>query len=88
MFKLTPIIVFVLYSWLYLRFSVWQTNRALEMLLGVERWLLPAAAYAAEPEIAIEGRPFGPRSSEAETLFERLEASQIGIDKPLEFSMK
>ena len=29
MFKLTPIVLFVLYSWLYLRFSVWQTNRAL-----------------------------------------------------------
>ncbi|MDJ0626850.1 MAG: FG-GAP-like repeat-containing protein [Rhodobacter sp.] len=71
----------------------WQTERALDMLLGVERLVLPTAAaqeYAINSDhaIRITSRPFAPRSSATDTVFERVEAWTAGIDKPLEFSMK
>jgi hypothetical protein len=65
----------------------WQTQRALEMLLGLERALLPAAAHAAAPEVSVEARPFAPRSRAGDTPFIGYEAKEIGIDKPIEFSM-
>ncbi|CUH89334.1 FG-GAP repeat [Phaeobacter sp. CECT 5382] len=39
-------------------------------------------------QIEIISTPFAPRSAAADTLFQRTEASTIGIDKPLEFSMR
>lgn len=67
----------------------WQTQRALDMLLGFEQLLLPSAAQAGEVPVTIEQRPFAPRSPAlGETVFQRVEARQAGIDKPLEFSMK
>ena len=68
----------------------WQTQRALDMLLGLERLILPAPAQAqTAPEgVRMEFRPFAPRSPATEHVFERVEAHMAGIDKPLEFSMK
>ncbi len=66
----------------------WQSDRALEMLLSAERALLPAAQAAETPRITVEAKPFAPRSPATDTVFERVEAINIGIDKPLEFSMK
>ncbi|KMW56435.1 hypothetical protein AIOL_001389 [Candidatus Rhodobacter oscarellae] len=66
-------------------YHTWQTNRALELLLGFERLILPAA-YA--QEATVEARPFSPRSPAHDTVFRRVEAKTRGIDKPLEFSMK
>ncbi len=68
-------------------YHTWQSQRALELLLGLERALLPAAA-AQESDLTIERRPFAPRSPAHETTFRRVEAIVLGIDKPLEFSMK
>ncbi len=75
----------------------WQSDRALEMLLSVERATLPAAEAqgtdarwqidSASP-VTVSAVPFAPRSAPAETPFTRIEASAMGIDKPLEFSMK
>lgn len=66
----------------------WQTQRALDILLGFERVILPAAQAQTTPDISIESRAFGPRSPATDTVFQRVEADTIGIDKPLEFSMK
>ncbi len=69
----------------------WQSRRALELLLSDTP---PApgfwAAQAATSETAIEvtSTPFAPPSPAAETPFTRLEAIDIGIDKPLEFSFR
>ncbi len=76
-------------------YHTWQTERALEMLLGAERALLPAAqaaglqfsVEAATPH-QVEARPFAPRSPAGETPFRRMDAWHAGIDKPIEFSMK
>lgn len=74
----------------------WQTDRALEMLLSVERLILPAAAAQEAPaftvtsdsEVTVSATPFAERSPAADTPFTRVEAVTAGIDKPLEFSMK
>ena len=67
----------------------WQTQRALEMLLGLERLILPAAQAQTAPEgVTVQARPFAQRSPAGPTPFVRSEAVSIGIDKPLEFSMK
>ncbi|MDF0596641.1 FG-GAP-like repeat-containing protein [Psychromarinibacter halotolerans] len=73
----------------------WQSDRALEMLLSVERLLLPAAeAQEAAPvvesdsEVRVSSTPFAPPSPAAVTPFTRVEADTVGIDRPLEFSMK
>lgn len=71
----------------------WQTQRALDILLGLERLILPMAvaqeyAITSDSPISIEARPFAPRSPASDTVFERVEAITQGIDKPLEFSMK
>ncbi len=76
-------------------YHTWQTERALEMLLGAERVLLPAAhaagaqfAVTSERPVAVEVRPFAPRSPGGTTPFQRMDAWHAGIDKPIEFSMK
>ncbi|MDJ0826858.1 MAG: FG-GAP-like repeat-containing protein [Rhodobacter sp.] len=74
-------------------YHTWQTQRALDMLLGLERAVLPAAEaadyrIASDLPIRIEARPFAPRSPATDTVFQRVEAWTAGIDKPLEFSMK
>ena len=70
----------------------WQTERALEMLLGeAERPHAPwGAAMAADlPDgITLEAIPFAPPSPAADTGFVRMEAEALGIDKPLEFSFR
>lgn len=66
----------------------WQTQRALDILLGMERLVLPAAQAQTAPPISIQSRVFAPRSPASDTVFERVEADTVGIDKPLEFSMK
>ena len=79
----------------------YQTDRALRMLTGEAqadppRLLWAAEAAGADPwvvasddaaRITITATPFAPKSPAAETGFTRMEASTIGIDKPLEFSM-
>lgn len=78
----------------------WQTQRALEILLGETHpspgfWAAQAATL--EPvlttvtstdaaQITITTIPLAPPSPAADTPFTRIEASQVGIDKPLEFS--
>jgi len=70
-------------------YHTYKTDRALELLLGFERLILPAAVAQTAPDgISIETRAFAPRSAATELPFERVEAGTIGIDKPLEFSMK
>ncbi|MCG6904419.1 MAG: FG-GAP-like repeat-containing protein [Rhodobacter sp.] len=66
----------------------WQTQRALDILLGLERLVLPMAEAQTAENIIIERRPFAARSPAGDTAFTRVEAITRGIDKPLEFSMK
>lgn len=75
----------------------WQSDRALKMLLSVERLILPAAeaqetGFALDSShgsaISVAAVPFRERSPAADTPFTRTEAVSAGIDKPLEFSMK
>lgn len=68
-----------------------QTERALDELLGGGFSAFGAAHAAglpAEENLTISAREFSPRSAPAETVFTRIEAWKIGIDKPLEFSFK
>ncbi|PYG27156.1 FG-GAP-like repeat-containing protein [Pelagimonas varians] len=80
----------------------WQTKRALELLLG-ETETQPAlwgAAQASELDpalhvssddaerISVFAVPFAPPSAPADTGFTRLEAATLGIDKPVEFTMR
>lgn len=76
----------------------WQTQRALDMLLGFNFSLVTSAQAAELPPrsemtsenevISIDTKPFGARSPQAEQPFTRIEAWHIGIDKPLEFSFR
>ena len=77
----------------------WQTERALEMLLQESRapaaplWGAAMASEAdpwtiSDPAVTVEAIPYAPPSPAAETGFVRMEADQIGIDKPLEFSFR
>lgn len=80
----------------------WQSARALEMLLqgnlqnDSAPWGAAMAATADElsvtspdaARITITSTTFAPSSPAAETAFTRLEAQEIGIDKPVEFSMR
>ncbi|MGH1414381.1 MAG: FG-GAP-like repeat-containing protein [Pelagimonas sp.] len=79
----------------------WQTKRALELLLGeASAPVLWGAAEAAGQEpaltvssadaarIAVYAMPFAPPSPAADTGFTRMEASTLGIDKPVEFTMR
>ena len=68
----------------------WQSQRALELLLGESHqppapslWAAQAAPLA---PVSITSSPLSPPSPAADTPFTRIEASQRGIDKPLEFS--
>ncbi|MEP2718087.1 FG-GAP-like repeat-containing protein [Pseudophaeobacter sp.] len=49
---------------------------------------LPQVTSADAAEIKITMQPLAPPSPAGETLFSRAEAARIGIDKPLEFSMR
>ncbi|MBD3664928.1 FG-GAP-like repeat-containing protein [Sulfitobacter aestuariivivens] len=81
----------------------WQSARALEMLLqGDATPRAPPLFMAAHADtvsglavtsadadrIKVEARPLAPLSPVSETAFTRLEANEIGIDKPLEFSFR
>ena len=69
----------------------WQTDRALEQLLGTDSSLIGAvyvADTAASGTVTITQYPFAPRSHAGDKAFTRLEAIEAGIDKPLEFSFK
>lgn len=75
----------------------WQTQRALDLLLGEVSDTAPHAGFglwAAEaatldtPTITVTARPFAPPSPPADTPFTRMEAAEVGIDKPLEFSFR
>lgn len=79
----------------------WQTKRALELLLGDAEQVAPwGAAQASEAEaapvvisgddgqISVFTTPLKPASPPAETGFTRMEAVEIGIDKPIEFTMR
>ena len=79
----------------------YQSDRALKLLTGEATEAQPRLLWAAEaataetwavtspdaPRIRIAATPFAPKSPGAETGFTRIEASQAGIDKPVEFSM-
>ncbi len=75
-------------------YHTWQSDRALRMLLGDARpsahmpWAAQAATTTADPEpqITVTTTPFAARSPADATPFTRIEALQVGIDKPLEFS--
>ncbi|MDJ0931508.1 CRTAC1 family protein [Breoghania sp.] len=47
-----------------------------------------AADISSDRPVSMTSRAFAPRSPAYETVFQRVEASTHGIDKPLEFSMK
>ena len=80
----------------------WQSERALEMLLQESRATPPApwgAAYAAGADpwqvtsddaarISISAKALELPSPAAESGFTRMEAAEVGIDKPLEFSFR
>ncbi|WP_299166357.1 FG-GAP-like repeat-containing protein [uncultured Tateyamaria sp.] len=68
----------------------WQTQRALDLLLNAENAQTPGwgAAHAATPGITVTQTPLAAPSPAADTPFTRIEASTIGIDKPIEFSMR
>lgn len=68
-----------------------QSRRALELLSGEARQLPPlfsAAASEAHTPLEVVSRKFAARSPAAARPFTRLEARAIGIDKPVEFSMR
>jgi len=67
-----------------------QTDRALEILLSkIPSFNFIGKAYAADtPAITVTPRPYQSKSAAAATLFTRLEAWEIGIDKPIEFSFQ
>lgn len=77
-------------------YNSWQTKRALDILLQSDA--APSgfmAAHAAGAEIwqtsdgiRVISAPLNPPSPVADMPFTRLEADQIGIDKPVEFSMR
>lgn len=72
----------------------WQTQRALRILLGATTSTTSPGLWAAQaaeleptsPTITVTTTPLPPPSPAAATPFTRIEASQRGIDKPLEFS--
>ena len=67
----------------------WQTERALEMLLGEAEAPQPwGAAQASQPDIVVTQTPLAPPSPATDTPFARIEADTIGIDKPVEFTMR
>lgn len=67
-----------------------QSRKALKMLTGEALVVQPFMAAAASDAggLVVTSEPFAPRSLAAEAPFLRLEAQEIGIDKPLEFSMR
>ncbi|WP_375257046.1 FG-GAP-like repeat-containing protein [Citreimonas sp.] len=76
-----------------------QTDRALELLLGqAEAPVLWGAAQAATAEglsvtgdagaVTVTATPLAPPSPREKALFERVEAASLGIDKPVEFTMR
>ncbi len=67
-----------------------QSDKALELLLGQATPALWGAAQASEAPtgITVTPTPHAPRSPAAEMPFSRLEAVEIGIDKPLEFGFR
>ena len=69
------------------RYYTWQSDRALEMLLGQAAPLWSAQAGTLDSITVIE-TPLAPPSPATETVFERREAHEIGIDKPVEFTMR
>ncbi|WP_243694424.1 FG-GAP-like repeat-containing protein [Shimia isoporae] len=68
----------------------YQSQRALELLTGegpkTTRFMSAAASPSAE--LVISSEPFAPRSSAGDAPFTRMEAQALGIDKPVEFSMR
>ncbi|MCA0873478.1 FG-GAP-like repeat-containing protein [Seohaeicola saemankumensis] len=80
------------------RYHHWQSDRALELLLSVEQVLFrPAHATTIEDpvirsddadRITLTAQPHAPPSGEGDTPFRRREARALGIDKPLEFTMR
>jgi uncharacterized membrane protein YraQ (UPF0718 family) len=66
----------------------WQSDRALRLLMGAAPASMFGAAYADGAGVTVNGRPLNPPSPPADTGFVRREASEIGIDKPLEFSFR
>jgi len=70
-----------------------QSDRALELLLSEtsQPWGAAAAAtvdpwVSLDPNVQLSATPFAPKSPKTESVFERSEAMQSGIDKPVEFS--
>lgn len=83
------------------KYHGWQSDRALELLLGANSLLGSPAAAGEMPapgvfavtsgdagRIRIDAVPYSPPSPPGPTPFTRVEARTIGIDKPLEFSMR
>ncbi|MDB2407678.1 FG-GAP-like repeat-containing protein [Jannaschia sp.] len=68
------------------RYHTWQQDRALEMLLGEAGTDGPL--QGGEGDVTLTARRLASPSPPAETVFVRREASEIGIDKPIEFSMR
>lgn len=63
----------------------WQSERALDLLLG---GFLATPAHAQTANVEVTALPFAQRSAPADAPFTRLEAREVGIGKPLEFSFK
>lgn len=74
----------------------YQSKRALDLLLmgnvAPSGFMAAQAAgadpWTTSPEISLTSKPLNPPSPSADKPFTRFEADQIGIDKPLEFSMR
>jgi len=68
----------------------WQSDRALELLLGGLTALSPVGAAMAQDasQITVTATPFAAKSPAAEKPFTRLEGWDIGIEKPIEFSFR
>jgi uncharacterized membrane protein YraQ (UPF0718 family) len=77
-------------------YHAWQTQRAMELLLSAAPAATPAprlwgAAQAATLDtapVSMTATPFAPPSPAAQAPFTRIEAAEVGIDKPLEFSFR
>lgn len=70
----------------------WQSQRALDILLGQTSppvsFMAAQASELSPPKIEVTSTPFSAPSPAADTPFTALEASDIGITKPVEFSFR
>ncbi|WP_425101838.1 CRTAC1 family protein [Tropicibacter sp. S64] len=70
-------------------FTTWRSGILAQLLIATAlvSGATDVAAQSSGPSVTVTSRPFAPRSPGYDTVFQRVEGSTQGIDKPLEFSM-